>query len=307
MATVARQRRPMTLRQQETRAGLVFVLPWLIGLLVFTTYPTLATFYFSLTDYSIVQPPSWVGLDNYRTMLFDDPSFWTAVRNSAVYSLVSVPLKLVVAFGLALLLNMAVRGIGLYRTIFYLPALVPPVAATIVFILLLSPNGGPVAEILGWLGLRAPNWFNDPTWSKPALIVLGIWPLGVETLAFLAGLKEVPQDLLDAAAVDGARGWQRLRHVILPLISPVILFNLVIGVIYSFQVFTQALIVGGQNGEPLESTLMFVVLIYRNAFRYFSMGYAAALSVVLFLAVLVLTGLIFRTARSWVHYEGGSR
>lgn len=307
MATMGRRQRPSTLRQQETRAGLVFILPWLIGLLVFTTYPVLATFYLSFTDYNIVQPPIWAGLDNYRTMLFEDPAFWTAVRNSAVYSVISVPLKLVVAFGLAMLLNMAVRGIGLYRTIFYLPALVPPVAATIVFILLLSPNGGPIAEVFGWLGLRAPNWFNDPTWAKPALIVLGIWPLGVETLAFLAGLKEVPQDLLDAAAVDGARGWQRLRHVILPLISPVILFNLVIGVIYSFQVFTQALIVGGLNGEPLESTLMFVVLIYRNAFRYFSMGYAAALSVVLFLAVLLLTLLIFRTARSWVHYEGGPR
>ncbi len=307
MATMGGRPRPSTLRQQETRAGLVFVLPWLIGLLIFTTYPTLATFYLSFTDYNIVQPPSWAGLDNYRTMFFDDPAFWTAVRNSAVYSLISVPLKLVVAFGLAWLLNMAVRGIGIYRTIFYLPALVPPVAATMIFILLLSPNGGPIAEVFGWLGLRAPNWFNDPTWSKPALIVLGIWPLGVETLAFLAGLKEIPQDLLDAAAVDGARGWQRLRHVILPLISPVILFNLVIGVIYSFQVFTQALIVGGQNGEPLESTLMFVVLIYRNAFRYFSMGYAAALSVVLFVAVLLLTLLIFRTARSWVHYEGGPR
>lgn len=307
MATVAGQRRGSTLRQQETRAGLVFILPWLIGLLVFTTYPVLATFYLSFTDYNIVQPPEWAGLENYRTMLFEDPSFWVAVRNSAVYSLISVPLKLVVAFGLAMLLNMAVRGIGLYRTIFYLPALVPPVASTIVFILLFSPSGGPIAEIFGWLGLRAPDWFNDPTWSKPALVVLGIWPLGVETLAFLAGLKEIPQDLLDAAAVDGARGWQRLRHVILPLISPVILFNLVIGVIYSFQVFTQALIVGGQNGEPLESTLMFVVLIYRNAFRYFSMGYAAALSVVLFAAVLLLTLLIFRTARSWVHYEGGPR
>ena len=308
MATIA-QRRPATspLRRQETRAGLVFILPWLVGLLVFTTYPTIATFYLSFTDYNIVQPPSWTGLDNYRTMLFEDPAFWTAVRNSAVYSLVSVPLKLVVAFALALLLNMGVRGIGFYRTIFYLPALVPPVAATIVFLLLFSPNGGPISAVLGGLGLRAPDWFNDPTWSKPALIVLGIWPLGVETLAFLAGLKEIPQDLLDAAAVDGARGWQRLRHVVLPLISPVILFNLVIGVIYSFQVFTQALIIGGQNGEPLGSTLMFVVLIYRNAFRYFSMGYAAALSVVLFAAVLLLTLLIFRTSRSWVHYEGGQR
>lgn len=306
MATIAR--RPASpLRRQETRAALLFVLPWLLSLLVFTTYPTLATFYFSLTAYDVIQPPTFVGLENYRTMLFEDPAFWTAVRNSAVYSVVSVPLKLAVAFVLALLLNQAVRGIGLYRTIFYLPALVPPVAATIVFILLFSPGGGPVNTVLEWIGLRPPDWLDDPNWAMPALIILGIWPLGVETLAFLAGLKEIPQDLLDAAAVDGARGWQRLRHVIIPLITPVILFNLVIGVIYSFQVFTQAVVIGGTNGEPLESTLMFVVLIYRNAFRYFSMGYAAALGVVLFLVVLGLTLLIFRSARSWVHYEGALR
>jgi multiple sugar transport system permease protein len=302
-------RRPVTspLRRQETRAGLLFILPWIIALLVFTAYPTIATLYLSFTDYNILQPPSWIGLDNYSTMFQEDPAFWTAVRNSAVYSLVSVPLKLVIAFGLALLLNMGVRGIGIYRTIFYLPTLVPPIAATIIFILLFSPGGGPINTIVSWFGLRAPDWLNDPSWAMPALIVLGIWPLGVETLAFLAGLKEIPQDLLDAAAVDGAEGWQRLRHVIIPLISPVILFNLVIGVIYSFQVFTQALVIGGPTGEPLESTLMFLVLIYRNAFRYFSMGYAAALSVVLFVAVLLLTLLIFRTARSWVHYEGGPR
>jgi multiple sugar transport system permease protein len=308
MATIA-VRRPATspLRRQETRAGLLFILPWIISLLVFTAYPTIATFYLSFTDYNILQPPSWIGLDNYSTMFQEDPAFWKAVRNSAVYALISVPLKLVIAFGLALLLNMGVRGIGVYRTIFYLPTLVPPIAATIIFILLFSPSGGPINTIFASVGLRAPDWLNDPNWALPALMILGIWPLGVETLAFLAGLKEIPQDLLDAAAVDGAEGWQRLRHVIIPLISPVILFNLVIGVIYSFQVFTQALVIGGTNGEPLESTLMFLVLIYRNAFRYFSMGYAAALSVVLFAAVLLLTLLIFRSSRSWVHYEGGPR
>jgi len=308
MATIAAPRTATSpLRKQETRAGLLFILPWIIALLVFTTYPVLATLYLSFTEYNIIQPPSWIGLDNYQSMFSDDPAFWKAVRNSAVYALVSVPLKLVIAFGLASLLNMAVRGIGIYRTMFYLPTLVPPIAATIVFVLLFSPAGGPINTILSWVGIRAPDWFNDPTWAMPALILLGVWPLGVETLAFLAGLKEIPQDLLDAAAVDGAEGWQRLRHVILPLISPVILFNLVIGVIYSFQVFTQALVIGGQNGEPLGSTLVFLVLIYQNAFRYFSMGYAAALSVFLFVVVLVLTLLIFRTARSWVHYEGVQR
>ena len=276
------------LRRQETRAGLLFILPWLIALLVFTAYPVLATFYLSFTDYNILQPPSWIGLENYQTMFTEDPAFWTAVtqqrrlrarlRAAAGWSL---------AFGLALVLNMGVRGIGVYRTIFYLPALVPPVAATIVFILMFSPRRrADQHRSSPGSGCRPPDWFHDPTWAKPALIILGLWPLGVETLVFLAGLKEIPQDLLDAAAIDGAEAWQRLRHVTLPLITPVILFNLVIGVIYSFQVFTQALVIGGTTGEPLESTLMFMVLIYRNAFRYFSMGYASALSVVLFVAVL---------------------
>lgn len=290
--------RRSSFRRREAVAGLMFVLPWLIFLLVFTAYPVIATFYLSFTDYNVLEAPNWVGLDNYRTMFTVDPAFWVAVKNSAYYALLSVPLRLLIAFGLALLLNMSVRGIGLYRTLLYLPALVPPVAASIVFILLFTPNAGPVNAILTAIGLRSPDWFNDPNWSKPVLIMLGIWPLGVETLAFLAGLKEIPQDLLDAASLDGANWWQRLRSVMLPMISPVILFNLVIGIIYSFQVFTQAIVVGGMNGEPLESTLMLVVLIYRNAFRYFSMGYAAALSVVLFLAVLLMTLLIFRSARS---------
>src|SRR4051812_31412865 len=308
MATIA-VRRPAAspLRRQETRAGLLFILPWIIALLVFTAYPTIATFYLSFTKYNIVQPPSWIGLDNYRTIFSADPAFWTAVRNSAIYALISVPLKLVIAFGLALLLNMGVRGIGVYRTIFYLPTLVPPIAAPFTFILLFSAGGGPINTIIGWLGLRAPDWLNDPHWALPALIVLGIWPLGVETLAFLAGLKEIPQDLLDAAAVDGAQGWQRLWSVTLPLLSPVILFNLVTGVIYSFQVFAQALVIGDTQGRPLESTLMYMVLIYRNAFRYFAMGYASAQAIVLFAVVALLTLLIFRSARGWVFYEGGER
>mgnify|MGYP000147273217 CR=1 FL=1 len=296
-----------SLSQREARAGLLFVLPWLVFLIVFAAYPVLATFYLSFTNYNALESPNWVGLENYQTMIAGDPAFWIAVKNSAYFALISVPLKLIVAFAIALLLNMSVRGIGLYRTLLYLPALVPPVAASIVFILLFTPNAGPINAILSGIGLRSPDWLNDPGWSKWTLILLGIWPLGVETLAFLAGLKEIPQDLLDASALDGASPWQKLWSVVLPMISPVILFNLVIGIIYSFQVFTQAIIVGGMSGEPLESTLMLVVLIYRNAFRYFSMGYAAALSVFLFVVVLLLTLLIFRSARSWVHYEGGQR
>jgi multiple sugar transport system permease protein len=202
---------------------------------------------------------------------------------------------------------MGVRGISVYRVIFYLPALVPPVVAAIVFLLLFNYTNGPINAFIAALGLSPPDWLRDPAWSKPALIILGLWPLGIEVLVFLAGLKEIPQDLLDAAATDGAGPWRRFFSITLPLLTPVILFNLVTGVIYSFQVFAQALVIGDTTGSPLESTLMYMVLVYRNAFRYFSMGYAAAQALLLFIVVALLTLLVFRTSKRWVYYEGGER
>ena len=312
MAAVAERRgiqgsRASAMRRREARAGLLFVLPWLISLLIFTAYPVIAASYFSFTDYNIVQAPRWIGLENYRRMFTSDPAFWISVRNSGYFALISVPLQLIVSLGLALILNMETRGIGVYRTLFYLPALAPPVAGTIVFILMFDPSNGLINAVLERLGLPTPGWFTDPDWSKPALIILSLWGLGAQSLIFLAGLKEIPQSLLEAAAIDGASPVQKFRHVTIPLLTPVILFNLVMGVIGSFQVFTQAMVIGGTTGKPLESTLMFMVHIYRNAFRYFSMGYASALAMVLFLAVLVVTLVIFRTANAWVYYDGGSR
>jgi len=292
---------------REARAGLLFILPWLLFLLIFTTYPVLGTLFLSLTNFNVVETPQWVGLENFQRMFSEDPAFWTAVKNSTYYAALSVPLRLVLALVLALILNLGVRGISIYRVIFYLPALVPPVAAVIIFMLMFNLDTGPINIFLRALGIPPPDWLRDPAWSKPALIILSLWPLGVETLIFLAGLKEIPQDLLDAAAVDGAGPWQRLWSVTLPLLSPVILFNLVTGVIYSFQVFAQALVIGDTQGRPLESTLMYMVLIYRNAFRYFAMGYASAQAIVLFAVVALLTLLIFRSARRWVFYEGGER
>ncbi len=307
MVIKLRHRSYSPLRRREAYAGLLFVLPWIASLLVFTSYPIIAAFYFSFTRYNIIEPPKWVGLENYRTMFSNDPYFWISVKNSLYYALVSVPLSLVIALLLALLLNANTRFIGMYRTLFYLPALVPPVAGTIVFILMFSPEGGLLNSLLRMVGLPEVGWLTDPRWSKPALIILSLWGVGTSALIFLAGLKEVPRVLLEAAEIDGAGAWQKFRHVTVPLLSPVILFNLVMGVIYSFQVFTPAFVIGGTTGEPLDSTLMFMVLIYRNAFRYFSMGYASALAVILFLAVLFVTLVIFRSARVWVYYEGGER
>jgi multiple sugar transport system permease protein len=313
MATISTRRSslkraPMgAIQRREAIAGFLFVLPWIISLLVFTAYPVIAAFYLSFTEYNIVDSPKWIGLENYVKMFTADTSFWKAVGNSAYFALISVPLGLVSSLALALILNLRARGIGVYRTIFYLPALAPPVASTIIFILLMNPQNGLINTVLGSLGLPKPGWLTDPVWSKPALILMSLWGVGAGALIFLAGLKEIPQSLLDAAAIDGAGTWQQFRYITIPLLTPVILFNLVMGVIGSFQVFTQALVIGGTTGKPLESTLMFMVIIYRNAFAYFSMGYASALAVVLFLAILVITLAIFRSSSAWVYYDGSNR
>lgn len=293
--------------RREAVAGYLFTLPWIIALLLFTVYPVAASGYFSFTEYSVIQAPDWVGLANYEKMLFDDPSFWISVRNSGYFALISVPLGLVVSLLLALILNMSAKGIGVYRTLFYLPTLAPPVVGVIVFMLMFSPANGLVNKALEAIGLPTPGWLSDPVWSKPTLILMSLWGLGAAALIFLAGLKEIPRTLYEAASIDGAGAWARFRYVTIPMLSPVILFNLVMGVINSFQVFTSAFIAGGTAGEPLDSTLMYVVLIYRSAFRYFEMGYASALSVVLFLGVLTLTALIFGVSKRWVFYAGQER
>jgi multiple sugar transport system permease protein len=294
-------------RRQEARAGWLFAGPWLVSLVLLTALPMLATAAMSLTNLGIVDWPDFTGLTNYDLILTEDPSFWTALHNTAVYTAVSVPLRLMLAFGLALLLHSGLRGVAVYQTLFYLPSLVPPVAATVVFMLLLTPGAGPVNVMLSWVGVPAPDWVRDPAWALWTLVLLSLWPLGVEALVFLAALREVPAEVQDAARLDTRRPWERMLYITLPLISPAILFNLVIGVINSFQVFAQAMVIGGTTGNPSESTLMYLVLIYRMAFRYFSLGYAAALSVILLAILGLVTWAIFRLSRRWVHYEGGQR
>ena len=290
----------------EARAGVLFALPWMTGLTIFAIVPLILTFYIAQTHFHINGPPDWVGLENYETM-WSDPAFWTSARNTLIFAVVSVPAKLVLALALALLLNRVTALSGFYQTVFYLPFLMPAVAGSIVFMLLLTPGAGPVNTILSALGFDPPDWLRDPKAALWTLILLSMWPLGVETLVFLGGLQNIPAEVSDAASLDSPRAWHKLLWITLPLITPMILFNLVIGVIYSFQVFTQAMVIGGTTGTPGESTLLYMVVIYRSAFRYFNMGYASALATILFAAVLVMTLLIFRTARSWVYYEGESR
>jgi multiple sugar transport system permease protein len=292
------------IRRREALTGILFTLPWIISLLVLTLYPILDTVYLSFTEYTVIEPPEWIGLANYSELFTKDLSLRPAVYNSLYYALLSVPISLILSLGLALLLNMRSVGIGVYRTLFYLPSLVPPVASTLTFLVMFNPRAGLINKFIGLFGLPGPAWFNDPTWSKPGMIIMSLWGLGYLTLIFLAGLQDVPVALLEAAEIDGANVWQKFRHVTIPMISNVILFNLVMNVIWSFQVFTQALVIGGTNGSPLESTLMVMVLIYRNAFRYFKMGYASALAFLMFLVIMVVTVLIFRSSDAWVYTEG---
>ena len=297
-------RRNRKAQRGEARAGVLFALPWIIGMTLFVAIPLVVTFYIAQTKFQIIGAPKWVGMQNYEA-LWSDPAFWKSAQNTLIFAAISVPVKLITALGLALLLNRATALSGFYRTVFYLPFLMPAVAGSVVFMLLLTPNAGPVNIALEAIGLNPPDWLLDPKAALWTLILLSLWPLGVETLVFLGGLQNIPKDVSEAADLDSPKRWHKLVWITLPLITPMVLFNLVIGIIYSFQVFTQAIVIGGTTGTPAEATLMYMVVLYRAAFRYFNMGLAAAMATVLFVVVLILTLLIFKTARSWVHYEGG--
>ena len=283
--------------------------PWIIGFLVFYVYPMLASLYFSFTHYDLLSTPQWVGLGNYRFMFLDDRLFWLSMRNTVWIILVSIPIQVAFAVGCAMVLTRPKRGVGVYRTIFFLPTMVPVVAAALGFLFMLNP-AGPIDAALGFLHLPRPLWFQDPQYSKPGLVLLGLWGIGNTMIIFLAALLDVPKQLYEAADIEGANAWQRFRHVTLPMISPVIFFALVTGVIYGFQYFTEAFVAsGGQAslGNPQESLLFYPVYLYEQGFQNFHMGYASAQAWVLFVIILTCTLVLIRTSRRWVHYQGGFR
>jgi multiple sugar transport system permease protein len=313
-------RRSAQRRAAWRRRGLVlaFMSPWIIGFTIFFGYPLVMTAYYSFTHYDLLSSPRWIGLANYRYLFTGDARVWPAVSNTLWIIAVAVPLNALFAFGIGLMLSRARRGVGFFRTVFYLPALVPPVAATLGFVYLLNPGTGPVDTILGHLGLPQPLWFDSPTWAKPSLVLLGLWGVGNMMIIFLAAIIDVPRHLYESAELDGAGSWQRMRWVTLPTISPVILFAVVIGVIEGMQYFTQAYVAStiaagsaasateGANslGYPLDSTLFYPVLLYQQGFRYFNMGYASAMAVLLLAVAFAVTFLIVRNSRRWVHYQG---
>jgi multiple sugar transport system permease protein len=298
---------------KEAITGWLFAMPWIIGFIVFTAGPMLYSLYVSFTRYNITTPPHWIGLDNY-TELFKDPRFYTSLGNTTWMVLVKVPVVIIVALVIALLLNMDLPGGKFFRTVFYMPTVLSGVAAVFLWQWILSPNGL-LNRGLELFGIPGPAWFADPNWTKPGLVVMGLWWIGGNILIFLAGLKGIPDQLYEAASIDGATGWAKTRYITLPMLSPTIFFQIVTGIIGAFQIFTTAFIIttsqGGesaQNGGPGGSLLFYVLYLYNRAFGItgaggFQMGYASAMAWVLFGIILAVTLVQLWFARRWVYYE----
>ena len=303
------QRRFLRFRHRHIEAivGVVFISPFIVGFLWFEAYPIVASLYYGFTDYNIMQAPVFVGLSNYVRLFTQDSLFVKSLVNTLVYTIFSVPIDLAVAFAFALLLNAKVPGRPIFRTLFYLPAILPSVAVSILWIMLLNGQGGVVDVMLQAVHLPAIAWLTSPSWALWSLVLLSVWGIGPMVVIFLAGLQDVPRELYEAANIDGARGPRVVQHVTIPMISPVILFNLIIGMISALQVFAQPFIIfsgsTSAGGGPLNSALMYSVQLYFVAFQQFEMGYASAMAWVLFVIVMAMSLAALLISRWLVHYE----
>ncbi|MGB7806224.1 MAG: sugar ABC transporter permease [Actinomycetota bacterium] len=287
--------------------------PWIIGFSVFIVYPMVSSLYFSFTHYDLLGSPQWVGFANYKYMFTEDILFWKAIKNTVWFIIVAVPLQITFAIATATLLTKPRKGIKVYRTVYFLPAIAPIVAGSLAFLFLFNPAYGPINQFLSGIGIgKPPTWFYSPGSSKWALVILALWGVGEAMIIFLAGLLDVPRHLYEAADIEGGTAWQKFRYVTLPMITPVIFFSLVIGVILAFQYFTQAYVasttLGGQRsslGAPQNSLLFYSIYLFQQGFAYFRMGYASALAWVLFIITMLCTLVLIRTSNRWVHYQGG--
>jgi multiple sugar transport system permease protein len=295
--------RGRTSSTEETVSGWVAISPWIIGFLIFTAGPILASLYLSFGDYDFIRPFRFVGLRNYQDIFTKDIYFSKSLVNSIVYTILYVPLHVITALAVALLLNQARKAQGVFRTLFYLPSMTPAVATAILWLWILNPNDGLVNQFLRLLHLPAPAWTIDPFWMKPAVVIQSVWGLGGAMIIFLAGLKNVPVSLYEAAALDGANAWQRFRHVTLPQLSSVIFFIATMSLISALQVFTQGYVMFDPDGGNSNAALFYIMNLFREAFRYFHLGYASALAWILFVVIGVVTALQFYLSKRWVYYE----
>lgn len=285
--------------------GWAFASPWIIGFVVFTLGPMLASAALAFMKWDMLSPPSFVGFANIQTALFKDPLVWQSLRITTTYALVTVPLNIFLGLGLAILLNSGIRGLRFYRTSYFLPSVLSGVAVALLWRWVFTNQFGLANLLLSYVGIPGPNWLGEGSWALPSLMIMSIWSVGGGMIIYLAGLQGIPTDFYEAAEVDGANWWQRLRHITIPLVTPALFFQLVIGLIQALQLFTQPYVL--TQGGPYNSTLFIVLYLYQSAFQYFQMGYASVLAWILFFFILVLTLLVFRTGESWVHYEGQAR
>jgi multiple sugar transport system permease protein len=300
-----RARRSTSLARREALTFYLLISPWLIGLLLFVLGPMVASLVVSFTRWDLLSPATFIGLQNYEKMLTRDPLFWQSLKVTAIYTCVYVPMELAGGLVLALLLNQRLRFEGVFRTIYYLPSVLPGVAFVVLWIWILHPDVGLLNTLLSYVGIQGPRWLADPGWALPALLMMSLWGLGRSMVIYLASLQGIPRHLYEAASIDGANSWQSFWKITIPLLTPTIFFNLVLSIISTFQTFTSAYV--ATDGGPLDSTLFYVLYLFRQAFQYFNMGYASALAWVLFLIILALTLLIVRSSGRWVFYEGERR
>jgi len=286
--------------------GYLFLSPWMIGFFGLVLGPMIYSLYLSFTDYNLLNPPEWVGLDNFREM-FQDKNYLDSVKVTLTFVLFSVPLELMAALGVALLLNKGLRGLGFYRTVYYIPSLLGGSVAIALLWKNIFGVDGLINQVLDYFGIQGKGWVSHPDYALYTLIILSTWQFGSAMVIFLAGLKQIPNEMYEAAAVDGAGGWRRFWSITFPLLSPVLFFNLIMKLINSMQVFTSSYIVSGGTGGPVNSTLFYTLYLYQQGFSYFEMGYASAMAWMLLVTLAVMTGILFLTSRYWVHYEDGGR
>jgi multiple sugar transport system permease protein len=291
----------LKLRQREAILFYLCISPWLIGFVLFYLGPIIASFYFSLTEWDLLTSPQFVGVENYVRLFTRDALALKSFKVTLVYTLVYVPLDLIFGLSLALLLNQKLRGIGAFRTVYYLPSVLSGVAYVVMWMWMFNPQHGLINTLLSYAGIQGPRWLLDPKWALSALIMMSLWGVGRSMIIFLAGLQDIPVVLYEVAEIDGANRWNKFWKVTLPLLTPSLLFNLIFGIILTFQTFTNAFV--ATNGGPLDSTLFYVLYLYRKAFEHLQMGYASAMAWVLFLIVLGCTLVIFLTSGKWVFYR----
>jgi len=292
------------MHKREAIMGYIFLSPWLIGFLLFLVGPMIASIFLSMTEYKMISKPVWIGLANYERMI-SDPLVIHSMKVTIKYVVFAVPLGMITAMGVAVLLNQKIRASGIFRTVFYLPSVISGVAIALVFAWIFNYRFGILNYLISFVGIEGPNWLGDPRYALWAFVLMSLWGIGGNVLIYLAALQGVPVSLHEAATIDGANTWTRFWKITIPLITPAILFTLVMGVIGSFQTFTQAYIM--TNGGPANATLLFLLYLYKNAFNWFEMGYASALAWLLFIIVLIMTITLWVTSARWVYYEGEER